>query len=302
MSFVVKDMPQIQPVKCKILVTGGSGLIGRAVSEKLHQTGHEVIALGYDKSCKKDSARVDLTDISSVMRYRELVGEFDVIVHCAALAHGQVPPRGASVGDFNSLMLRNLLRAFRCDSTHWLFMSSVSVYGVYANKGKVDVFTAPSPVDDYGAGKLRDETTILSSRAHVDVFRLAPVYAEFAMKDVMKRVLLPGTKIKLRIHPSPWHSFCHLSNVVERIVDAISSHAGRQITLVADEVPVSQRDLLGIAKGISFPIPKTLALALVWGLSVLPGRSNGLAIALQKFALDSVYLPSTRSINNLNGS
>lgn len=229
--------------------------------------------------------------------FKESVGNFDLIIHCAALAHGQKPPKGGSVGDYNSLMLTNLLDTFRSDDTHWVFLSSVSVYGVNRSGTPVDVGTAPKPIDDYGSGKLRDEQTLLSKRTRVDILRLAPVYTASAMKDVIKRVVLPGSSIKLKIYPSPYHSFCHLDNVVEKVAESLFCSRGRYISIVADRLPLQQADLFNSVNGISVSVPKSFLLSTAWLLWLSPCRFGNLAASLYKFAADNVFVAGKQRVD-----
>lgn len=67
-----------------VLVTGGSGLLGRAIMEELRQASLLVVGLAFSRADpEKQLRRVDLTDDAQV---REVVEELHpkVIVHCAA--------------------------------------------------------------------------------------------------------------------------------------------------------------------------------------------------------------------------
>lgn len=281
----------------RVLLTGGSGLIGEAIAAKITSLGHEVTVLGRTASAGMGLKSIDLTDPASVKSVKDSLGNVDIIIHCAALAHGQKPPNGRSVGEYNSLMLTNLLDAFRSNDTHWVFLSSVSVFGINWNGTPVDIGAAPKPIDDYGRGKLRDEHTLLSKRTRVDIFRLAPVYTAAAMKDVIKRVALPGSSVKLRICPSPYHSFCHLDNVVEKVAESLFCSRGRYISVVADRLPVQQADLLNIVYGTSISVPKSFVLSAAWLLWLWPSRFGNLAASLHKFAADNVFIAGTQRVD-----
>lgn len=66
----------------KCLVTGASGLLGRAVVERLKQDGHDVTGIGFTRS-SSDIKKLDLTDFEAVDAFLESLKP-EAIVHSAA--------------------------------------------------------------------------------------------------------------------------------------------------------------------------------------------------------------------------
>lgn len=74
-------------MNCKVLVTGVTGLVGKAIAKKLASLSYQIIGIG-----RKDSANLDLlidyykTDIANMddLSYVMNVTHPDIIVHCAA--------------------------------------------------------------------------------------------------------------------------------------------------------------------------------------------------------------------------
>jgi len=66
----------------KVLVTGASGLLGRAVVEKLKADGHQVIGTGLTRS-SSEIVKLDLTDTKAVDQFLES-NQPQAIIHTAA--------------------------------------------------------------------------------------------------------------------------------------------------------------------------------------------------------------------------
>jgi nucleoside-diphosphate-sugar epimerase len=153
----------------KVLVTGGSGKLGRAVLRDLVANGYTV--LNIDQTLPKDpicpTVRIDLSDYGQVLEallggVDEHKGPFDAVVHLAAIpAPGQFA---------NSRTLRNNVpssynvfeAARKAGIRNVVFASSETVLGLpfetpppYA---PLDEEYFPRPETAYSLGKLLDET------------------------------------------------------------------------------------------------------------------------------------------------
>ena len=69
----------------RILLTGGSGSVGKAVVETLVHCGHEVLVIGRSAGVQLTGARYEVCDINNYARLRELARGQDAIVHLAAV-------------------------------------------------------------------------------------------------------------------------------------------------------------------------------------------------------------------------
>ncbi|TDQ19611.1 nucleoside-diphosphate-sugar epimerase [Algoriphagus boseongensis] len=105
----------------KILITGGSGFLGRIMGEKLSSS-HEIISLGRGKS---NSISCNLsTSIPEIPKV-------DVIVHAAGKAH-VIPKSEIEKQEFFSVNLNgtsHLLKGIKELPQLFIFISSVAVYG-----------------------------------------------------------------------------------------------------------------------------------------------------------------------------
>jgi len=142
----------------RILVTGGSGLVGRYVVEGLAQA-HDVEILDLRRPVKSQMPyhAVDLLDHASV---NDSVRGFDVVVHLAGIPHPLDDP-AQRVFRVNTLGTFNLLEACAANGIRrFIFISSESVLGFTFSTTRmwpayfpIDEFHPLRPQDPYGLSK-----------------------------------------------------------------------------------------------------------------------------------------------------
>lgn len=256
--------------------------------------GYRVTAVSRSQDKSRLVHALDLSQLEHVKHFIGLHGPFDVVIHCAAIAHGEKPPGGWSVAAYNSKLLCNLLRAFEGEQPHWIFMSSVSVYGQGNRDGVLPITTNPRPVDDYAKGKLFDEQLLRKSCVQLDILRLAPVYDIDHLTDLMKRVFIPKTRIMIEIVPSPAYTFCDIAVVGHLVMARVSDGRGRYLHQVGDSSLTSQHDLVKLFADRSFAgrsivVPRKLILLLA---SMCPPGLPGFSVVrmlLLKLGGDTTY-------------
>ena len=165
----------------RILVVGGAGYVGGAITDRLIQAGHKVCvydALLYEESYFKpvDFVFGDVRDSDKLL---PLLERTDVVVWLAAL-----------VGDGACSLDPDLTRAINVDSVAWLranfpgrivFMSTCSVYG--AMDGILTEESATNPLSLYAETKLEAEKILADSDAIS--FRLGTL---FGLGDTYSRI------------------------------------------------------------------------------------------------------------------
>ena len=153
----------------KVLVTGGSGKLGRAVLKDLVQNGYSV--LNVDQVLPKDpicpTVRIDLTDFGQVAQavlggIDERSGPFDAVVHLAAIPAPGLFANSATVRN-NVPTSYNVFEACRLAGIKSVvFASSETVLGLPFETPPpyvpVDEEYFPRPETAYSLGKLLDET------------------------------------------------------------------------------------------------------------------------------------------------
>ncbi len=184
----------------KIIVTGGSGFLGKHLIEALLNERHSVIALGREKipDPRIDSVRYDLLQEPSEEIRNKLVN-VDAIVHLAAIMPSKLD-KGEDIVAQNLLMTKNAL-SLADSSKYFIFASSVDVYPY--SETLVDEDTSLDPISEYGESKKESEDECLrwlEKNPHVamTILRFSHLYgpADTNTKgiDVMMRNALLGKK------------------------------------------------------------------------------------------------------------
>lgn len=256
----------------RILITGSAGFLGRALATALTDSG-EVFGIDRFPAAVPRTVAADLRDAAATRRALDQVGPVDVVVHLAALAHGERPPRPETTYGVNVGITRALLDALGPARPHFIFFSSVAVYGEDRRQGPVSATAAVRPATEYGLSKHACERLLQESPlTDVDVLRLAPVFDNTRLSDVRKRVYLPGLPVKIRLHPAPLYSLCRVETVVDVVRHLVQrGPAGRHVRNVADEAPYSQHTLADWFPGRALPMPITLTMPAYWLANGLPG-------------------------------
>lgn len=152
----------------RVLVTGGLGFVGHAVTLELLTAGHEVTVLTQGRrpdACPAGGAelvRADLRDRDAVHRV-VTAGDFDGVCHLAALTRVRdsldSPIRYFATNVTGTLNLLDALDAATSDSgrpARLVFASTCAMYGP-GQDGLLDEDTEPHPTNPYGASKLAVE-------------------------------------------------------------------------------------------------------------------------------------------------
>jgi GDP-4-dehydro-6-deoxy-D-mannose reductase len=147
----------------RILVTGITGFVGRALSPRLAADAHEVLGLAYDgPNSRAEGGRVQIRqlDLAEGRGLVELLQSFrpEAVIHLAAQSSpglSLADPVGTFRANVNgTLSLLEGLR--RTESTpRFIFISSSEVYGLSA--APLDESAPLAPVNPYGASKAAAE-------------------------------------------------------------------------------------------------------------------------------------------------
>jgi GDP-L-fucose synthase len=166
----------------KILLTGGSGFIGRNIKESYLHEKYKIYA--------PTRAELDCSDEKSAENYFSK-NSFDVILHSASKPghRNAVDPHGILYA--NSRMTLNLLK-FQNSWDKFLNMGSGAIYGMehYRPKMKEEYFGAHIPVDEHGLNKYIFGLLFPHFKNCIDfrIFSVFGKYEEYAIRFISNAI------------------------------------------------------------------------------------------------------------------
>lgn len=158
-----------------IMVTGATGLLGRAVVKQLTAAGHKVIATGFSRA-EANIYKLDLTQAITVEAF--IAHERpEIIVHCAAERRPDVSEHSPEQAlTLNLSASQTLAKAAKQHGAWLLYISTDYVFDGTTPPYAEDA--APNPVNFYGESKLQGETCVLNTDSRFAVLRLPILYGE----------------------------------------------------------------------------------------------------------------------------
>lgn len=291
--------------KQSILLTGINGFIGTVLAQVLRSSGHDVWGIAHSSGQGSQIVKMDLLNLQEVIEKAKDIPPFAILIHTAALAHGQKIASDETTLTINNRMTENVLIVFEERTQHIIFLSSVAVYGEDKRYRSVSVNDDLRPSTDYGKSKMICEDRILASNIeHCDILRLTPVFNKNHMMDIRKRVFLPGlSSYKMILNPSPCYSLVNINTVVQTIMNIIYQKPnGRRIFNVADPIPYDQNNLSSWFPEKGFFLPVSITKPLYWLTFLLP-KKLGYAIRCLYWKLfhSNIYDVNTKLILSVNG-
>jgi len=258
----------------RILVTGASGFVGRALVEDLAAQGHRVRAAMRQPAdiFSRTVEVVAVSDLARPLEWRPLLSDINAVVHLAGIAHITSGIAEDLYDRVNRVATAALAAAAARDRIERLvFVSSIRAQAGPACDHPLTETDAPHPVDAYGRSKLAAEEAIRGASLPFTILRPALIYG-------------PGVKGNLadlvQLARSPWplpfgalrnrRSLLARSNLVAAIHLALVAPAMLNETyVVADLEPLTMAGIVaalreGLGRGPRLiPVPPSLlALAL----------------------------------------
>lgn len=155
----------------KILVTGTGGYLGTSFKnyiEKMNAT-----------MPPEDQWHIVLLSVRDESWKEESFSEYDAILHVAGIVHRKEQPDMENLyHTVNTIMTQKLAERYRADraavgkKAHFIFMSTMSVYGIV--RGEIHADTPTNPINFYGKSKLMAEQ-LLREMAEDDSMRVSVI-------------------------------------------------------------------------------------------------------------------------------
>jgi nucleoside-diphosphate-sugar epimerase len=243
-----------------ILITGGTGLIGGAVINRLiddYPSWGLVAALRKKNGAQHLYNRVKVVEIgglSPTLDWSATLTNVNVVIHCAGLAHVPYTSDMNHVCVFRSVNVDSTLclatQAANSGVKRFIFISSVKVNGesTLPNLPFTELDT-PLPSDNYGQSKMEAEILLqkLSDKTGMEIVIIRPplVYGPGVKANFSALIKLIGSGWPLPLGSiNNNRSFIGIDNLVDFIVTCISHpNAANNVFLVSDGYDLSTTEL-----------------------------------------------------------
>mgnify|MGYP001221742336 CR=1 FL=1 len=227
----------------KILIIGSDGFIGSRLSAKLKAENFEISTIS-----RKECNLLNLMELESISRR---FSDINVIIHCAGVAGSKNLFTSKRIKDQNNRITENILKVFLKFRSHFIFLSSISVYDPHWDQ-EIKVLN-PDCKSQYGLGKLFNERSIIKTIDSFDIFRLYPVYDKENLNNINSRFFLIKDRVKVFLYPYKDYYFCSMDTLYENIKKRLSV-PGRRLHLIRDKDPVNIQEIKN-TKGINLILP-----------------------------------------------
>ena len=201
-----------------VLVTGGAGSMGRLVSEKLINDGHQVNIFDLPQANYEgfDNSRIkifkgNLNDSS----IEESIMGVDTVIHLAAILPPTANINLELTEKVNVDGTRNLLNCIEKinPNIHIIFSSSVSIYGKNLDNSTIHLDNTANPDDHYAKTKYDSEVLVERSNINHTILRISGVSIPVFQEPPSEWPFLPNQKIE----------FIHRDDVVTSICNSVNN-------------------------------------------------------------------------------
>ena len=263
-------------VKQGVLVTGATGFVGKALTDKLYSDGYSVVAAVRRESAILEGAveSVKVGNISAQTDWQQALNKVDVVIHCAARAHVMGDTAADPLAEFRQVNTAGTLNLVRQAATagvrRFVFISSIKVNGEKTEDRPFSPEDRFVPTDPYGLSKYEAEQGLLAvaKKIGMEVVIIRPtlvyglgVKGNFSslLKWMKRGIPLPFGAIHNQ------RSLVALDNLVSFIAHCVNHpKAANEIFLISDGEDVSTTELLQKVsrafgkRALLLPIPVSL--------------------------------------------
>ncbi|MBN1389938.1 MAG: NAD(P)-dependent oxidoreductase [Candidatus Thermoplasmatota archaeon] len=223
----------------KVIITGGSGFLGRKVADRLREEGYNVIQMALpDEDVSGDNFfKGDITDISAFDIPRN-----DIVVHCAGILESSHPTDEMMYRVNFEGTVNVYEKALNAKMKKFIMISTVSAIGP---RGTFDTGMTeemdPRPDDTYGRSKLKAERFLMErgDKDNVDIIILRPTVLYGEGMNIHSSGMKTFTSVHKGIMPVVGqgriiYNMLHVDNLVQAIYLATTKGKGVRIYNVSE--------------------------------------------------------------------
>lgn len=140
----------------KILITGASGFVGRALCNYFLNQGYQVIGCGRNVAppVKHPNFTYYAFELKEISEYQFILNDVDTVIHAAALAHQSDTAQPIAYFQINAELTKQLLlTCVKSKIKKFVFISSIKVLGERTVDVPFSEQRTPVPQDVYGRSK-----------------------------------------------------------------------------------------------------------------------------------------------------
>ena len=279
----------------KILITGGTGFIGHALTTFLLSNGFSVRITGLQRSPNLEAIGAEwlyMPDLRGDVDWGPALTGIDAVVHLAGLAHRIGINQETEAGDYdriNHLATKSLVDSISLNGSikRFVFVSSIAVHGK-PKKLPIKERDVCVPINAYGQSKLLAECSIregLNDKlVKWTILRPVLIYGPgnpgnmARLETLLRRSIpVPGNKVNRK-------SFLYVGNliaVIDKYLTISDPPSGRTWIVADDEAISTERLIRCMAEAMKLSV--TVISFPPWFLTAISGAGD---------ALCSVGLPS----------
>lgn len=255
----------------RVLVTGASGFVGRALTQSLSRAGFHVRAAARDRS-KIPPAEfveaVEMPDLSRPVDWRPLLADVDAVVHLAGIAHVSAKVPESRYDRINRVATKELAlqSSLMPNIRRLVFISSIRAQTGPSADHVLTEDDVPQPTDAYGRSKLAAEAFVRGYGVPFTILRPVVIYGKGARANVAQLVRLARWPL-----PLPFGAFRKKRSLLalDNMLSAIQFVLERpgtagQTYIVADPLPLSIAEMITVLREARSRSPKLLAIPESW--------------------------------------